>query len=47
MIKSISLLTRKEGLTHEDFMRHWVEAYGGRERPPAAGAPPVVPVTVT
>jgi len=24
VIKSISLLTRKAGLTHEQFMRHWV-----------------------
>ena len=24
MIKSISLLQRKEGLTHEQFMKHWV-----------------------
>jgi len=27
MIKSISLLTRKEGLSHEDFVRHWVEVH--------------------
>ena len=27
MIKSISLLTRKEGLSHEDFVRHWVEIH--------------------
>ena len=27
MIKSISLLTRKEGTTHEEFMRHWVEVH--------------------
>ena len=27
MIKSIGLLTRKEGLTHEDFVRHWLEVH--------------------
>jgi len=27
MIKSISLLTRKAGLTHEQFMRHWVDVH--------------------
>ena len=27
MIKSLSLLTRKAGLTHEEFMRHWVEVH--------------------
>jgi uncharacterized protein (TIGR02118 family) len=27
MIKSISLLTRKEGLSHKDFVRHWVEIH--------------------
>ena len=27
MIKSISLLTRKPELTHEQFMRHWVEIH--------------------
>ena len=27
MIKSLSLLTRKDGLTHEEFMRHWVEVH--------------------
>ena len=27
MIKSISLLTRKEGWTHEQFVRHWVEIH--------------------
>jgi uncharacterized protein (TIGR02118 family) len=27
MIKSISLLTRKEGLSHEQFMKHWVEIH--------------------
>ena len=27
MIKSISLLTRREGLTHTDFVKHWVEVH--------------------
>ena len=27
MIKSISLLTRKEGLSHEEFVKHWVEIH--------------------
>ena len=27
MIKSISLLTRKAGLTHEQFVRHWLEIH--------------------
>ena len=27
MIKSISLLTRKPHLTHEQFMKHWVEIH--------------------
>jgi len=27
VIKSISLLTRKEGLSHEDFVRHWLEVH--------------------
>ena len=27
MIKSISLLVRKDGLTHEQFMKHWVEIH--------------------
>lgn len=27
MIKSISLLTRKDGMTHEQFVRHWVEVH--------------------
>lgn len=27
MIKSLTLLTRKSGLTHEQFMRHWVEIH--------------------
>ena len=27
MIKSLSLLTRKDGLTHEQFTHHWVEIH--------------------
>ncbi|MCC6535695.1 MAG: EthD family reductase [Burkholderiales bacterium] len=27
MIKSISLLTRKAHLSHEEFVRHWVEVH--------------------
>ena len=27
MIKSISLLTRKGGCTHEQFVRHWVDVH--------------------
>jgi uncharacterized protein (TIGR02118 family) len=27
MIKNISLLTRKPGLTHEQFMKHWFEIH--------------------
>ena len=27
MVKSISLLKRKQGLTHEQFMKHWVEVH--------------------
>jgi uncharacterized protein (TIGR02118 family) len=27
MIKSIGLLTRKDGWTHERFMKHWVETH--------------------
>lgn len=27
MVKSISLLTRKEGLSHEEFVKHWVEIH--------------------
>jgi uncharacterized protein (TIGR02118 family) len=27
MIKSIGLLTRKDGWTHEQFMKHWVETH--------------------
>jgi len=28
MIKSISLLTRKAGITHEQFVKHWLEIHG-------------------
>jgi uncharacterized protein (TIGR02118 family) len=27
MVKSLTLLTRKAGLTHEQFMRHWVDVH--------------------
>lgn len=27
MIKSVSLLTRKSGMTHEQFMAHWMEIH--------------------
>jgi uncharacterized protein (TIGR02118 family) len=27
MIKSIGLLTRKDGLTHEDFVKHWLAVH--------------------
>jgi uncharacterized protein (TIGR02118 family) len=27
MIKSLSLLSRKPGLTHEQFVKHWVEIH--------------------
>ena len=27
MIKSIGLLTRKDGLSHEDFVKHWLEIH--------------------
>src|SRR6516164_8557935 len=27
MIKSVGLLTRKGGLTHEDFVKHWFEVH--------------------
>jgi len=27
MIKTIGLLTRKDGFTHEAFVRHWVEVH--------------------
>ncbi len=35
MIKTIGLLTRKDGFTHAQFMRHWVEVHG----PLALGVP--------
>jgi len=28
VIKSLSLLTRKAGLTHEQFVKHWLEIHG-------------------
>jgi uncharacterized protein (TIGR02118 family) len=28
MIKVLSLLTRKEGLSHEQFVKHWLEVHG-------------------
>ena len=28
VIKSIGLLTRKDGLSHEDFVKHWYEVHG-------------------
>ena len=27
MVKSLSLLVRKDGMTHEQFMKHWVEIH--------------------
>ena len=27
MIRSVSLLTRKDGMTYEEFVRHWVEVH--------------------
>ena len=27
MIKSVGLLTRKDGMSHEQFMKHWVEIH--------------------
>src|SRR5438477_10500653 len=36
MIKSISLLTRKAGLSHEEFVKHWLEVHA-----PLAHAVPV------
>ena len=35
MIKRISFLTRKDGTTHEDFVRHWRDIHG----PLARGVP--------
>ena len=37
MIKTISLLTRKEGLSREEFVKHWVEVHA-----PLAHAVPAV-----
>jgi len=28
MIKVLGLLTRKEGITHEEFVRHWFDLHG-------------------
>src|SRR5258707_4656038 len=28
MIKTVGLLTRKDGFTHAQFMRHWVDVHG-------------------
>ncbi len=28
MIKVLGLLTRKDGITHEDFVRHWFDIHG-------------------
>src|SRR5690349_22661819 len=28
MIKVVGLLTRKSGLTHEQFVKHWLEVHG-------------------
>jgi uncharacterized protein (TIGR02118 family) len=28
MIKVLGLLTRKEGITHEEFVRHWFDIHG-------------------
>jgi len=28
MIKSISLLTRNDNITHEQFVKHWLEVHG-------------------
>jgi hypothetical protein len=38
MIKSISLLTRKAGMTHEQFMTHWVEIHAPLARASPCGA---------
>ena len=27
MIKSVGLLTRKEGLSHQDFVKHWLDVH--------------------
>ena len=31
MIKSVSLLTRKAGLSHEEFVKHWLEGHAPLE----------------
>ena len=28
MIKLLSLLTRKDGISHQDFVRHWLDIHG-------------------
>lgn len=28
MIKIVGLLTRKDGITHEEFVRHWFDVHG-------------------
>lgn len=28
MIKTLALLTRKDGITHEQFVKHWLEIHG-------------------
>lgn len=35
MIKRVSLLTRKEGMTREQFTRHWLEIHAPLARPVA------------
>src|ERR1700756_371765 len=35
MIKSVSLLTRKAGLSHEEFVKHWLDIH----RPPPHALP--------
>jgi len=37
MIKSLSLLTRKPGMTHEQFVKHWLEVHWSA-RPPRCPA---------
>jgi len=32
VIKSVSLLTRRDGMTHAQFVRHWVEVRPARKR---------------
>ena len=43
MIKTVSLLVRKEGASHEDFVRHWREIHG----PLAYACPSVARYTQT